>query len=111
MTLESLAADVAAIARGMAAMQATLAALIPPPPPPQQPAPPPPPQPSQPQAIFPYGMPQTSGTGVPLHLLRWPASPSPIPSWAMGSTTPPIYTMATTPTPSAAAVAASSGAH
>ncbi|XP_066390750.1 uncharacterized protein [Miscanthus floridulus] len=95
----------------MAAMQATLAALIPPPPPPQQPAPPPPPQPSQPQAIFPYGMPQTSGTGVPLHLLRWPASLSPIPSWAMGSTTPPIYTMATTPTPLAAAVAASSGAH
>ena len=44
-------------------------------------------------------------------MLRWPASPSPILSWAMGSTTPPIYTMATTPTPSAAAVAASSGAH
>ena len=100
LTLESLAGDVAEIARGMAAMQATLAALIPPPP-----------QPSQPQAIFPYGMPQTSGTGVPLHLLRWPASPSPILSWAMGSTTPPIYTMATTPTPSAAAVTASSGAH
>ena len=44
-------------------------------------------------------------------MLRWPASPSPIPSWAMGSTTLPIYTMATTPTPSAAAVAAPSGAH
>ena len=51
------------------------------------------------QSRFPYGMPH-SGPGVPLHLLQWPASPSPIPSWAMlGSTSAPVYTMATSPTP------------
>ncbi|XP_066391714.1 proline-rich receptor-like protein kinase PERK2 [Miscanthus floridulus] len=89
----------------MAAMQATLAALIPPPPPPQQSAPPPPPQPSQPQVIFPYGMPQTNGTGVSLHLLqsqgipiqqiKFPSSPSPLPAWIAGLSKP-IYTAPST---------------
>jgi hypothetical protein len=32
--------------------------------------------------------------GVPLHLLQWPSSPSPIPSWALGSASASIYTAA-----------------
>ena len=43
--------------------------------------------------------------GVPLHMMRWPSSPSPLPSWALMGTSPPlpVYTAATTVTPSAAA--------
>jgi len=103
LTLETLAGVVDQISRNMdqlgrnmVAMQASLASLLPPPP--SLPLPDAPPV-SQ-QARFPYGMPH-SGMGVPLHLLQWSASPSPIPSWAMlGSMSAPVYTMATSPTPS-----------
>ncbi|XP_066347641.1 uncharacterized protein [Miscanthus floridulus] len=90
LTLESLAATILDINRNIASMQAAWAGLV------QQPSPPsfstsPPStgvpsvssQPLLPPSSFPYGMP-VSGPGVPLHLLRWPASPSPIPSWADG---------------------------
>ena len=50
---------------------------------------------------FPYGMPLSSTGSVPLHLLRWPALPSPIPAWVMGSAPAPVYTAAVTTTPSA----------
>ena len=87
LTLESLASAIIDINRNIASMQAAWAGLV------QQPSPPPfstPPlstgvtavssQPLLPPSSFPYGMP-VSGPGVPLNLLRWPASPSPIPSW------------------------------
>jgi hypothetical protein len=42
-----------------------------------------------------------STTGVPIHLLRFLPSLSPIPSWALGAgVTVPVYTTATSPTPS-----------
>ena len=47
--------------------------------------------------VLSYGMPHSSTTGVPIHLLRMPPSPSPILSWALASTTSPVYTMATSP--------------
>jgi len=46
-------------------------------------------------------MPQSSSAGIPLHLLRWPSSPSQIPAWATGSVPAPVYTFAVAPTPSA----------
>jgi hypothetical protein len=107
LTLESLASVVDQIGCNMEAMQAQLAGLIQPPPPPQHPVPPPPPRlpsaaPSTQQAIFPDGMPQNSRTRVPLLLLQWSTSSSPIPSWALESAPAPIYTTATSITPSAA---------
>ena len=112
LTLESLASAIIDINRNIASMQAAWAGLV------QQPSPPPfstPPlstgvtavssQPLLQPSSFPYGMP-VSGPGVPLNLLRWPASPSPIPSWAMGSAAPPVF--ATTVTQAAAAPAPSS---
>ena len=112
LTLESLASAIIDINRNIASMQAAWAELV------QQPSPPSfstPPlstgvtavssQPLLPPSSFPYGMP-VSGPGVPLNLLRWPASPSPIPAWAMGSAAPPVF--ATTVTQAAAAPAPSS---
>ena len=101
--------------RNMEAMQTAWVSLV-------QPHPPlllalsPPPQPtvaesallSQP-ARFPYGMPQPSAFEVPLHLMRWLASPSLIPSWAFSFVAPPIYMMATSPTPSTPLPAPASG--
>jgi hypothetical protein len=67
--------------------------------PPHQPALPPP-HPVAPTS-YPYGMPTDAGpatapllpsTGVPLHLLRFPPSPSQIPAWALGHSGP-AYTM------------------
>jgi len=93
-------------------MQATIAGLVQPfwpsatVPPVMPTAPPPPPLPSvvssTQQAIFPYGMPQSSETGVPLHLLQLLSSPSPIPSKALGLASVPIYTAVMSPTSSTA---------
>jgi hypothetical protein len=54
------------------------------------------------QASYQYGMPYegssmtalaaTPSMGVPLHQLRFPLSPSPIPTWTLGSSAP-VYTM------------------
>ncbi|XP_066321427.1 lysine-rich arabinogalactan protein 19-like [Miscanthus floridulus] len=112
LTLESLASAIIDINRNIASMQAAWVGLV------QQPSPPPfspPPlstgvttvtsQPLLPPSSFPYEMP-VSGPGVPLNLLRWPASPSPIPSWAMGSAAPLVF--ATTVTQAAVAPAPSS---
>ncbi|XP_066391794.1 lysine-rich arabinogalactan protein 19-like [Miscanthus floridulus] len=108
----TLSAAIININRNIASMQAAWAGLV------QQPSPlpfSPPPlstgvpsvssQPLLPPSSFPYGMP-VSGPGVPLNLLRWPASPSLIPSWAMGSAAPPVYS--TTVTQAAAAPTSSS---
>ena len=107
-----LSRNMAAMQISMVAMQATVAVLVQSfqpaaMAPPVLPTAPPPPAlpsaaPSTQQAIFPYGIPQSSVTGVPLHPMQWSSSPSPILSWALGSTSAPNYTAATSPMPSAA---------
>ena len=78
LTLESLGAKVDQIATSVASMQSAWAGLL------QAPVPPPnPPLPAStvaaPATSFPYGMPHSGP--IPLHLLQWPASPSPLPEW------------------------------
>ena len=91
LTLDQVAAAIGELTRSVAAIQSYLAGVPPPLPPPPQPAA------TTLPAVLPYGMPYSSTTGVPIHLLRMPPSPSPIPSWALASTTSPVYTMATSP--------------
>ena len=56
-------------------------------------------------------MPQSNTIGVPIHLLRMPPSPSPIPSYALAPTVGPVYTMAMFPaTTTLAAPAPTTGA-
>ena len=100
--MDQIGRTVDALSLNVSTLQQSVAGLLPPPPPPpasQPPPPPPAPMTSLPTS-FSLGMPQGS-QGVPLRQLRWPASPSPIPSWALMGTTPPVYTSATTVTPSA----------
>ena len=108
LTLESLGAKVDLIANAVVSMQTAWAGLLQAPPPPPFPAPPLPPPPvptapipTAPATSYPYGMPST-GAGVPLHLLQWPASPSPLPDWLQPSVTAsaPLYSIATSTTPS-----------
>ena len=87
LTLESLGAKVDLIANAVVSMQTAWASLLQAPPQPPFPAPPLPPPPvprapipTAPATSYPYGMPST-GAGVPLHLLQWPASSSPLPDW------------------------------
>ena len=111
LTLDSLAevvaemsANMAVMNRSIAAMQAAWTGLTQQHPPPA--SLPPPPQPTLPApaaaptdhsaGVPPVSLPVLPSTGLPLHMLLWPPSPSPIPSWAMaGSAAAPIYTMAT----------------
>jgi hypothetical protein len=112
-TLESLARSIAELThsiadtnRNVAAMQSAWASLVQPPPPPH-PHPPPTPLPttvlptaglsstpsiSSTRVGPPAGALQQASAGVPLSRISWPASPSPIPSWAMGSL--PVYSSA-----------------
>jgi len=61
--------------------------------------------------VFPAGSPQSSATGVPIHLLRMPPSRSPIPSYALAPMVGPVYTMAMFPaTMTLAALAPTTGA-
>jgi hypothetical protein len=92
-----------------------LPAALPPPTQPLAPLPPPARQPIS----YQYGMPIDPGpsstappqTTTPIHMIRFPPSPSPIPSWAQVTSTvsPPVYSMAsprsalTTSLPSSAA--------
>ena len=108
LTLESLGAKVDLIANAVVSMQTAWAGLLQAPPPPPFPAPPLPPPPvptapipTAPATSYPYGMPST-GAGVPLHLLQWPASPSPLPDWLQPPVTAsaPLYSIATSTTPS-----------
>jgi hypothetical protein len=107
-TLESLARSIADTNRNVATMQSAWASLVQPPPPPH-PHPPPPllpttglptaglsstPPISSTRAGPSAGAPLQASTGVPL---SWPASPSPIPSWAMGSL--PVYSSAPATSP------------
>ena len=89
MTSDQVVAAIGELTRSVAAIQFYLAGA--PPPPPPQPAA------TTLPAVLPYGMPYSSTMSVPIHLLRMPPSPSPIPSWALASTTSLVYTMATSP--------------
>jgi hypothetical protein len=105
----SLTRSIADTNRNVAAMQSAWASLVQPPPPPH-PHPPPPPLPttsvptaglsstppiSSTQAGPSTGAPLQASAGVPLSRISWPASLSPIPSWAMGSLC--VYTPAPAP--------------
>jgi len=97
----------------IAAMQSYLTSQQPLPSPPCPPPPPPSPQLAMASLppVFHVGMPQSSTTGVPIHLLWMPPSPSPIPSYALAPTVGPVYTMATFPaTTTLAAPAPTTGA-
>ena len=75
MTPNQVAAAIGELTRSVAAIQSYLAGA--PPPlwlPPSQPAV------TTLPAVLPYGMPYSSTTGVPIHPLRMPPSPSSIPS-------------------------------
>ena len=43
------------------------------------------------------GSPSPASSGVPIHHVRFPASPSPLPAWLSGSSPPPVYTAAGNP--------------
>jgi len=100
MSMEQMTAAIHELSHSMAAMQSYLISLQQPLPPPPRP-PPPPPSPQSAMAsqppVFPAGMPQSNTIGVPIHLLRMPPSPSPIPSYALAPTVRAVYTMATFP--------------
>ncbi|XP_066351554.1 uncharacterized protein [Miscanthus floridulus] len=99
MSMEQMTATIHELTRSMTAMQSYLSSQQPLPSPPRPPPPPPSTQSSMASLppMFPAGSPQSSATGVPIHLLWMPSSPSPIPSYALAPTVGPVYTMATFP--------------
>jgi hypothetical protein len=94
LTLESLAAVVAEMSTNMAqmsrsiiALQAAWMGLTQQPPPPVSSLPPPPPPhsalPAPSIAAPAAGASPPLSSGLPLHMIQWPTSPSPIPEWAL----------------------------
>ena len=119
LTPEEVTTSIVNLSHGVKELQDMMKAFLSgqyvvPPPQPSHPPHPPLPLPSSvsvPQITYPYGMPtdsmpspstsvQPSVSQVPIHMLQFPHSPSPIPAWALGSSaahhsmTAPLYSSA-----------------